>query len=162
MTHASNELVRSSQVDYLKRLPTEYYLGDACVHWSMTIDKRAVGWLDTIFHFRFREQLTHSLFRYHLACPIYCLMPDHMHLLWMGLADYAHQLNAMKHFRTHVNASLKSNGFELQKQAYDHVLKEEERIESAFMAVCEYIARNPERANLVPIDRYADFPTRAA
>jgi putative transposase len=46
---------------------------------------------------------------------------------------------------------------ELQEQGYEHVLKEDERIEEAFTEVCEYIARNPERAALVPPDGYADY-----
>ena len=154
----STELVSSPRQDYLKRLPEEYYIGNAVVHWSLTIDQRKIGWLDPLFHARFRELLTHSTFRYNLACPIYCLMSDHIHMLWTGLADDSHQLNAMKHFRTRLNDLLKALGFELQQQAYDHVLKDEERIESAFASICEYIARNPERAGLVPIDGYTEYP----
>jgi hypothetical protein len=37
------------------------------------------------------------------------------------------------------------------------VLSEEERDRSAFENVVEYIARNPERANLVPLDRFREY-----
>jgi hypothetical protein len=37
------------------------------------------------------------------------------------------------------------------------VLSEVERERSAFENVIEYIARNPERANLVPPDRFRDY-----
>ncbi len=37
------------------------------------------------------------------------------------------------------------------------MLKEYQRIEEAFTDLCEYIARNPERAELVPFDGYADY-----
>ena len=71
--------------DYLKRLPVEYYRGQAYVHWSMTMEHRKTGWLIPIFYYKFREILTHTMFRYGLCCPIYCCMPDHIHLLWIGI-----------------------------------------------------------------------------
>ena len=46
---------------------------------------------------------------------------------------------------------------ELQRQPYDHVLREEERQRNAFEEVADYIARNPERAKLVPVDGYASY-----
>jgi hypothetical protein len=58
--------------DYLKRLAPEYYQGQSYVHWSMTIEDRKTGWLIPIFYYKFREILTHTLFRYGLCCPIYC------------------------------------------------------------------------------------------
>jgi hypothetical protein len=33
---------------YLKRLPPEYYRGQACVHWSLTIQDRKQGWLKPV------------------------------------------------------------------------------------------------------------------
>ncbi len=80
----------------LPRLGPEAYRGLACVHWSMTIDDRKTGWLKPIFYDKFRELLTHTCFRYGLACPIFCLMPDHLHLLGLGLVDSADQRLAMK------------------------------------------------------------------
>ncbi len=78
--------------------------------------------------------------------------------MWMGFAETSDQRLAMRHLRTRVNGSLERIGFELQDQSYDHVLKAEERQEAAFMATCEYIARNPERAGLVATDGYSDYP----
>ena len=71
--------------DYLRRLSPEHYRGQAYVHWSMTMDDRKTGWLIPIFYYKFREILTHTVFRYALCCPIYCCMPDHIHLLWVGI-----------------------------------------------------------------------------
>jgi REP element-mobilizing transposase RayT len=89
--------------DYLRRLPPEFYRGQACVHWSMTIEDRKTGRLVPIFYYKFRELLTHTKFRYGLCCPIFCLMPDHMHLLWLGILDSADQRLAMKFFRGQLN-----------------------------------------------------------
>lgn len=85
-------------------------------------------------------------------------MPDHIHMLWTGLAAASNQLNGMKRFRLDINESLRRIGYEFQRQAYDHVLKEEELERDAIEEVAEYIARNPERKELVPIDGFASYP----
>jgi putative transposase len=144
--------------DHLKRLPRQYYQNDAVVHWTITIRDRKQGWVSPVFFYRYRELLTHTLFRYGLVCPIFCLMPDHIHMVWMGLLSGSDQFTAMKHFRQRCNESLARIGFELQDQSYDHVLKNEELRESEFRNLCEYIARNPERAGLVGIDCYDQYP----
>lgn len=144
--------------DELKRLEPEYYRGLAYVHWSMTIDQRKQGWLGDAFHSQFREILTHTMFRNALACPIYCCMPDHLHLLWMGLLDGSDQLNAVKYFRKQLNRVLGRFNATLQKQPFDHVLRDDERQEMAFQNVVEYIARNPERAELIAVDQFREYP----
>ena len=130
----------------------------AIVHWTMTIRDLQTGWLDGKFYYHFRELLTHSQFRFGIACPIYCLMTDHVHLMWMGILSSSNQKLAMRHFRKRCNESLSRIGFELQDQPYNHVLREYERQEEVFVATCEYIARNPERAGLVGTDEYANYP----
>ncbi|TWU02911.1 hypothetical protein [Stieleria varia] len=143
--------------DHLKRLPREYYRGETIVHWSMTTMGREMGWLSGVAYYRFRELLTHTAFRYAIACPMFCLMPDHVHMVWMGLFVQSDQLLAMKHFRKSMNESLRRIGFELQDQAYDHVLRADEKRDLAFREVCEYVARNPERAGLVKPDGYKTY-----
>ena len=124
----------------------------------MTMEDRKQGWLIPIFYYKFREILTHTMFRYGLCCPIYCCMPDHIHLLWMGILDGSDQRQAIKFFRVQLNACLEKLGARLQHQPYDHVLREEERERSAFETVAEYIARNPERAGLVSRDGFREYP----
>jgi REP element-mobilizing transposase RayT len=143
--------------DSLRRLPREFYRGRAYVHWSMTIDERKTGWLIPTLYYKFREILTHTALRYGLACPIYCCMTDHMHLLWVGILDGCDQRNAARFFRTPMNIPLGRLGVQFQKQPYDRVLRDEERQEAAFATIAEYIARNPERAGLVPSDGYRDY-----
>ena len=147
-----------SHRDHLHRLPESAYCGHAVVHWTLTIRERRTGWLSAKFYYHFRELLTHSQFRFAIACPIFCLMPDHIHLMWIGILEHSNQKLAMRHLRTLCNESLKTIGFEFQDQPYDHVLREEERQELAFIASCEYIARNPERAELVGVDEFAKYP----
>jgi hypothetical protein len=85
-------------------------------------------------------------------------MPDHIHLLWLGVSDHSDQLLACRHFRKHLNDVLARSQATTQKQAHDHVLKEQEREKDAFETVAEYIIRNPERAGLVPSDRFHEYP----
>ncbi len=143
--------------DHLRRLDRRFYQGLAWVHWTMTIEDRATGWLIPTFYYKFRELLTHTMFRYGLACPIYCVMPDHVHLIWLGVDSHSDQLNAMKYFRKQLKPPLKKLGFSLHYQSYDHVLRDDERLDVAFIGLADYIMRNPERKGLVPIDGYREY-----
>ncbi len=131
---------------HLSRLAPEFYRGFAAVHWSMTLRRRATGWLTPSFHADFRECLLHTLVRYQLLCPVYCLMPDHMHVLLRGIAPTADQQLAVAFLRRHLGEGLKP--FALQKQPYDHVLRKEDLEREAFRSVAYYIAENPVREGL--------------
>jgi len=131
----------------LPRLPREYYQADAVVFWTLTVFDRAKGWLTTAFHQRFRELMLHAAARQGLVCPIYCLMPDHLHLVWMGLRLDSDQINGMAFLRTYFKPELLPAKFQPQPQ--DEVLREEQRKRNAFAKVCFYIAANPVRAELI-------------
>ena len=85
-------------------------------------------------------------------------MPDHIHLLWLGIRDSADQRLAMKFLRGQLNPVLEKLHARLQDQPYDHVLRDDERQGIALQNVVEYIARNPERKQLVPLGGYRDYP----
>lgn len=131
----------------LPRLPREYYQGDAVVHWTQTTFDRLRGWLTPEFHLRFRELMMHAAAREGLLCPLYCLMPDHIHQVWMGWRLDSDQLNGMAFLRTHLEPLLGPAQF--QPQAQDRVLREEQRRRNAFAKVCRYVAETPVRAELV-------------
>ena len=154
----SRTMKRKELKSSLKRLSREFYQGHSYVHWSLSIEDRKTGWLTPVFYYRFREILTHTMFRYQLVCPIYCCMPDHIHLMWIGLSQSTDQLNAMKYFRRLLNRDLQRQGFRLQKQGYDNVLADDERVEDSFSDICQYIAKNPERKDLVHADQFDSYP----
>jgi hypothetical protein len=131
----------------LPRLPREYYQADAVVFWTLTVFDRAKGWLTPEFHKSFRELMLHAAAREGLVCPIYCLMPDHLHLVWMGLRLDSDQINGMAFLRTYLEPELSPRKF--QPQAQDEVLRAEQRKRNAFAKVCFYIAANPVRADLI-------------
>lgn len=139
---------------HLPRLAPEFYQGFAVVQWTITLERRATGWLDERFQLQFRELLLHAAAREGLLCPVYVLMPDHLHLVWMGLRVDSDQRNAMKFLRKHLAAELarRSPGgveFELQKQSHDSVLREQDRLRGAFEKSCFYVLDNPRRKSLV-------------
>jgi putative transposase len=115
----------------------------------MAMEHRATGWLDDLHHARLRECLVHALGRHQLVCPVYCLMPDHAHFVWMGWDDRSEQKLAARHLREAWNHELRKSGCGLQLQAHDHVLRENERERGAFTAVADYVLENPVRAGLV-------------
>jgi REP element-mobilizing transposase RayT len=132
---------------YLPRLSREFYQGDAVVHWTLTVFDRKTGWLNELFHSKFRELLLHAAAREGFFCAAYCLMPDHIHLMWLGLRRDSDQKNGMSFLRTHLETLLSPHRF--QPQAHDHVLREEERKRNAFAKICFYILANPVRAELI-------------
>jgi hypothetical protein len=143
---------------YLPRLSREHYQGNAVVHWTMPVALRGTGWLNAAFHVHFREIMLHAAAREGLLCPAYCLMPDHLHLVWMGLRQESDQRNGVKFLREHLGPALRPHRF--QHQPHDHVLQESERIRRVFSKVCFYLMDNPCRAKLV--ERPEDWPFAGA
>jgi len=106
--------LRSSFSHYLPRLKREFYQADAVVFWTLSIEKREQGWLGKDVHAAFREMRLHASAREGLVCPAYCLMPDHLHLVWMGLHLKTDQLNGMKFLRAALGPSLSQRGFSIR------------------------------------------------
>jgi hypothetical protein len=139
---------------HLPRLAPEFYQGFAAVTWTITLEPRATGWVDSLFHAHFRELLLHAAAREHLFCPTYVIMPDHVHLLWMGVRVVSDQLKAMRFLRKYLQRELTRRStagqeFLLQKQAHDIVLREKDRTRGALASLSFYILDNPRRKGLV-------------
>ena len=115
--------------------------------WTHTTDCRKKFKLNPALHFCFREILLHTCHRYQLAVPLYCIMPDHIHLLSIGLQESSDQLKATsflrKYFGKHIDPIL------WQQQGHDHVVREDERQSGIYADTIEYILANPVRAGLV-------------
>jgi putative transposase len=145
----------NSRCGKLPRLDPEAYRGTACVHWTMGMDHRTTGWLSVPFHLSLREVLVHACVRSGCVVPVYCLMPDHAHFLVLGSHCDADSRNWARLLRTGFNRLLP--GGRLQKQAYDHVLRPDERERDAFTAIAWYILENPVRAGLCHLPEDWDF-----
>ena len=150
---------RSAFSHYLPRLRREFYQADAVVFWTLPLENRATDWLEASFHAVFREMLLHAAAREGLFCPAYCLMPDHMHLVWMGLCMRTDQRNGMKFLRGQLGPYI--HPFRFQHQPHEHVLTREERQHARFGVTCtDYVLLNPLRAGLVTDPR--DWPYSGA
>jgi hypothetical protein len=134
---------------HLPRLSHEHYQQFAMVHWTMGFRGDAGNWLEEFSHSHVRELLLHTAVLYRLACPVYCLMPDHLHVLLVGLHVEADQRLAVAFFRRHLNSMLTTRYHaRLQKQAYDNVLRERDRERGAFQKLAWYVLENPVEAGL--------------
>jgi len=146
---------RSGFSHYLPRLKREFYQADAVVFWTMPTHLRQQGWLNDKFHAAFREMQLHAAAREGLLCPAYCLMPDHIHFVWMGVRCAADQRNGIKFLRAQLGPFLKPVKF--QHQPHEHVLTTEERQRKAFGLACaDYVLLNPLKAELVK--KPSDWP----
>lgn len=134
---------------HLPRLADTAYRGKAIVHWTLTVRDRGTGWLDARFTTRFRWLMLHGCGRYAVACPVHCLMPDHIHLLLHGWSQQGDQRGFIRLLRHHSSAMLKESGHCWQPQPHDHVLRPHESDRQAYEALVHYIAQNPVRAGRV-------------
>ena len=132
---------------HLPRLAPEAYRGHCFVHWIMTIEGRATGWLDDSWHQKFLTQLGKHAIDYEVRIPAYCLMPDHLHLLVTGITQVSNQRLFIRALRRNINLLLRP--LKLQKQPYDHVLRPTESGPDSFTTLAYYISENPARAGLV-------------
>ncbi|OHE85951.1 MAG: hypothetical protein A3G75_05005 [Verrucomicrobia bacterium RIFCSPLOWO2_12_FULL_64_8] len=92
--------------------------------------------------------MLHVAIREQLLCPIYALMPDHLHIVWLGVSSISDQRKATAFLRRYLEPKLAP--CEFQHQAHDHVLRGRERGRNAFASICAYIAENPVRTGLAP------------
>jgi putative transposase len=139
----------------LRRLNATWYSGPAIVHWTMATQGRGDAWLSPKTYAALREVLLHMCAVYGAAVPVFCLMPDHIHLLCSGMRADCDQLRAIRFFRRH--SALLLQRLKWQRQAYDHVLRGEELSRSGFQSVAQYILDNPVRAGLADKSSTYDY-----
>ena len=142
----------------LHRLPDRFYRGTAAIHWVHCIKDRKTGWLNETHHSSVREALLHAMSRSCLCCPAYTLMPDHLHILWLGCDEHSDQISAMRMFRKQWKGLL--GNYEPMIQPYDHLLRPDERNKRGFARVAEYIWMNPVRKDL--LQNWEDWPYSGA
>ena len=108
------------------------------------------------FHSRWKLSLLHTTARYRIVCPAYVLMPDHVHLILLGLEPHGSDQRLAVHFlRKNLVSAIAP--LKWQRQPYDHVLTESERAHGAFVNTAEYLFENPVRAGLAPTWRTYRF-----
>ena len=135
------------QKNQLPRMAPEWYCGLTTVFWTYSIDGQRSEWLTPTFHRQFRELLLHAAHRYRIFIPAYCLMPDHLHWIGMGLTDGSDQRRATRFLRSQTSRFL--HPLQWQRQPHDHVLRKEELYQDRLLATIRYVFENPVRKGLV-------------
>jgi putative transposase len=110
--------------DWLPRLPESFYQGESAVFWTHTVQDRREGWLNAGWHAQLREMMLHTCHRFHLVCPVYVAMPDHVHLIWLGNSTESDQRKATTFLRSHLKPGKES--WQNQRFVIFHKLKHPE------------------------------------
>jgi REP element-mobilizing transposase RayT len=100
------------------------------------------------------DVLAASAIKHSCSVPIYCIMPDHVHVILQGADGSSDTWRAMVAFKQRSGFWLARHlsGTRWQKDFYDRILRSEEEVRDALA----YIAANPLRAGLVR--NPAEFP----
>jgi len=121
----------------LPRLREEDYVGRRTVAFTACLQGRSpyfVG-LDTIrTHVSILESISVD---YRVAVPIYCFMPDHLHVMLMGLEDDSNLIEAFRKFKLKSGIALQRyTEVRWQPRFYDHVVRASEdwRHQSTYIA----------------------------
>jgi putative transposase len=140
------------------RLPRECYRGRVTVAFTACIKERRSPFREARVVKQFLELLQKSVEKNLCLVPIYCFMPDHLHLILQGLEDSADTWKAMVDFKQQSGYWFGRNlpQFAWQKDFYDHVIRAHEDLG----AQIRYFADNPVRKALVPV--WSDYPFTGA
>ena len=80
-------------------------------------------------------------------------MPDHVHLMWIGLRESSDQMLASAFLRKYFGRQMKPRW---QQQAHDHVVRKDERNSGRYVDAINYILKNPVRSG--EVERWEDYP----
>jgi|SRR5580704_13145805 putative transposase len=140
------------------RLPREHYRGDVNVAFTLCTARKVELFTDGEVVSVFVAILTKSVKKHGCIVPIYCFMPDHVHLLVSGQGESSDAWAAVVLFKQETGFWLGQHRQEIrwQKDFFDHVLRSDEDLGTQV----RYIAGNPVRKNLVKDWREYPF-TRA-
>jgi len=135
------------------RLGRNAYIGRVNVAFTACIADRQILFDQDVVPV-FVGMLREALAKFGCSAPVYCFMPDHMHVIVQGGAEHCDTRAAMAAFK-------QKSGFWLsrrrpdrawQKDFWDHVI----RCDEDLAAQVRYVAENPVRKGLVRC--WSDYP----
>lgn len=140
------------------RLPRSCYIGETTVSLTLCIEQRVPVFSDPGLVAQFVDILGATATRWSCIVPVYCFMPDHLHLVVHGdnpTSDIWKMAAGYKQ-RTGYWWSSHRHGTYWQKDFHDHVLRGEEDL----AAHVRYVLENPCRKGLV--EEGIDYPYSGA
>jgi putative transposase len=96
--------------------------------------------------------------KFNCIIPVYCFMPDHQHMIITGANDEVNLLKAVINYKQKTGFWMSNNKVEAswQKNFYDHIIRNEEKLTTHI----KYILENPVRKGLV--SDWQDYPFKGA
>jgi REP element-mobilizing transposase RayT len=122
-------------------------VGQIAISFTVCVDERRRAFLnpaDVEQHIRLMEE---QFARFGCRVPIYCFMPDHLHVMSMGMTYRADGKRAMDAFKTKSGQYLQSVGanYRWQENYHDRII----RHSNEWRKKVFYIFQNPVRAEIV-------------
>ncbi|MEZ0327499.1 MAG: transposase [Fimbriimonas sp.] len=129
------------------RLPAEDYMGQVCVAITACEKFRRPNLANPAMFEIVTSALEEAAERGRCSVPIYTLMPDHAHLLVLGIDEESRALETINFFKWKSGVQIYSRKLPVkwEKDFYDRIVREAE----GWRNQGRYIALNPVRAGLV-------------
>jgi putative transposase len=126
------------------RLPPERYVGRIAVAFTACLRNRRCYFVDEASVAVHRQILQAEVEAAHCVAYAYCFMPDHFHLVLLGLRQDSAPLLAMTRFKQKSGFRLRDCDVAWQPSFYDHILRPgADTVRQAL-----YVLNNPVRAGL--------------
>jgi REP element-mobilizing transposase RayT len=140
------------------RLPPDSYQGRLCVSFTLCVKDRLPLFQEPIIVNIFTEILRKAAEKSHCFVPVYCFMPDHLHIIVSSNRDDANILKFVNYFKQKTGFWMSQNkiGVSWQKDFFDHIMRKDESLPD----VIRYILDNPVRKGLV--EDWRDYPFKGA
>jgi putative transposase len=140
------------------RLPRDCYRGPVVVALTACVAERHTPFLDSDVVSHFRDVLAQVIEQSRCLVPIYCFMPDHLHVVLQGQDELADSWRAMVEFKQRTGFWFGRNRPQnaWQKDFCDHIIRTNEDLG----AQIRYIADNPVRKGLVKV--WSEYPFTGA
>jgi len=129
------------------RLPREFYKGETSVAFTLCVKGNIQPFLKPETVSKFIEILASIISVENCIVPVYCFMPDHLHLIVTGEQSNSDIWNTILNYKQRTGFWFSKNepALKWQKDFYDHVLKTNKEI----ITQVRYILDNPVRKGIV-------------
>jgi REP element-mobilizing transposase RayT len=140
------------------RLPREAYQGFVDVAFTACVQDRREAFGDAATTGHFIDLLAAAAAACRCRVPIYCFMPDHLHVIFHGDSPAADTWQAMTLFKQRTGFWLARQRPTVcwQKDFFDHVIRTPDELTRQ----ARYIADNPVRKGLVAV--WSEYPYTGA
>jgi len=134
-------------------LPRFCYLGQVCVAITACIETGRPIFRNCEIVAAFTDFLREATDRNHCVVPVYCFMPEHLHVVIKGQRDGSDIWMAMSRFKQRSGYWLSKNASACwQSDFYEHIIRRDE----SFANQIRYIANNPVRRG--PVESWDHYP----